>query len=642
LYLVDGQIWVCDNCFGFLKSKNMVKERVYGFLKSGIDAHTLGISHISQLLEECGFKILISNAEISSAVDKISNFHYFEIIKRWILQSNITYLGFSYRLDPKQGLNTFGRLITRIENDRKLSPKTQGVIKKISFAGLPEACDLIKKEFGDRFQTFKGDETPIETLKKLDVPEALIPKSIQESSIYDQMRLEFGDKIIKEEKHKLIPQLPDYDYKDYGTAKDHLLKRLKAAKNHNQLPLTRVHVGPYLEDREKALALFSEWLKKLSHTKYLDIVSVGSSQLSQSHFGENWEGLPNGGGIPFNNELELQAIREDSSPMLVRAYSATKNIASMAYVLEKNLNMAWHALSLWWFNKIDGRGPLSVKQGLSEHLEAIKFIARVQKPFEPNIPHHFAFRGADDVTYVVSAYLAAKTAKSLGIKILILQNMLNTPKSTWGVRDLVKARVLLKLLGTLEDRNFKIIYQPRAGLDYFSPDIEKAKSQLAAVTALMSDVEPEKPESPPIIHVVSYSEALFLATPEVINESIQITKASLKNYPEYRKEKGIFDIISSPEIKSEIQELFDESKTMISHMQKNIKNLYSSDGLYRAFKSGYFPVPFLWECRGEFSNAVKWNIRLIKGGIHVVNKKRKKMPMVQRLHLVKNLMTKGN
>ncbi len=619
----------------------MPEQRIYGFLKSGIDAHTLGISHISQLLEECGFKVFISDSQVSQAVDKISHLHYFEIIKKWILRNHITHLGFSYRLDPQQAVKTFGRLISLIKNDLRLSPQKNGIIKKIYFAGLPDACEGVRKEFGKRFVIFRGDETPIETLKKMDIPDVLIPKSIQESSIYDQIRFDFGKQLIEQEKYKAIPKLPEYHYEGYGTDKDHLSKRLASAKKHQSLPLTRVHVGPYLEDREKALVMFSEWLKQLSKSRFLDIVSVGSSQLSQSHFGESWEGMTNGGGVPFNSELELQAIREDASPMLVRAYSGTKNVARMAYILEKNLNMAWHALSLWWFNKIDGRGPLTVKQGLSEHLEAMKYIANVQKPFEPNIPHHFAFRGADDVTYVVSAYLAAITAKNLGIKMLILQNMLNTPKSTWGVRDIVKARVLLKLVRSLEDTHFKVIYQPRAGLDYFSPDIQKAKIQLAAVTALMSDIEPEKTDSPSIIHVVSFSEALFLATPEVINESIQITKSALKNYPEYRKENAVSDIISSSEIRSECEELYQESKTMVDHMQQNIENLYSSQGLFSVFKSGYFPVPFLWECRDEFSNAVNWSTKLIKGGIQVVDKTGHKMPLKKRLARIDNMMKRG-
>src|SRR5699024_8870354 len=148
------------------------------------------------------------------------------------------------------------------------------------------------------------------------------------------------------------------------------------------------------------------------------------------------------------------------------------------------------------------------------------YIAKTNKPFEANVSHHFAFRGADDVTYIVSAYLAAKLAKGLGIKTYILQNMLNTPRSTWGIQDLAKSRALISLLKELEDDNFRVLLQPRAGLDYFKPDLEEAKIQLAAVTALMDDIDPHNESSPSIIHVVSYSEASHLATPDIINESI--------------------------------------------------------------------------------------------------------------------------
>ena len=112
------------------------------------------------------------------------------------------------------------------------------------------------------------------------------------------------------------------------------------------------------------------------------------------------------------------------------------------------------------------------------------------------------------MTYVISAYLAAKTAKKYGIKHLILQNMLNTPKQTWGIEDLSKGRVMLKLIRELEDAGFHVHLQLRAGLDYFVPNLEKSKVQLAEITALMDDIEPNNPNSPEIIHVVSYSEAV--------------------------------------------------------------------------------------------------------------------------------------
>ena len=622
------------------KDKNSFQIR-YGLVKSALDAHTLGITSVAQLLEECGFRIFIADASIAEAIDHIWSARFFELLKRWIIKNRISRIGFSYRLDPKQALESFARLVHQVESDTQLSFKKEGYVKALYFAGLPEACELVEKEFGARFQTFRGDETPLETLEKLGVPDRLIPKSMRESSVYDELRLSFGEELIKEERHLLIPPFEDYDYEDYGTSRDHVIKRLAVARELGQLPLTRGHVGPYLKDRAKALALFSEWLKRLSRSHFLDIVSVGSSQLSQSLFGEDWGDLPNGGGVPFNSAFELRAVREDACPMLVRAYSATNNIPQVAKILEENLNMAWHAFSLWWFNRIDGRGPLAVRESLTQHLEAIKYIAGKGKPYEPNLPHHFAFRGADDVTYVVSAYLAAKTAKLLGIHYLVLQNMLNNPRSTWGVRDLAKARVLLRLVRSLEDRTFRVIYQPRAGLDYFSPDLNKAKAQLAAVSALMDDVEVEEEESPEIIHVVSYSEAQFLANPEIVNESVQITKAALKHYPEFRNKNFIPDIIQSQELSEATDELWEEAMTLVEDMEKAIENLYTSEGLYTVFKMGYFPVPYLWEGREEFCRAVDWKTKIIDGGVYVVDDRGKKMGIRDRIERIKELNARG-
>ena len=252
---------------------------------------------------------------------------------------------------------------------------------------------------------------------------------------------------------------------------------------------------------------------------------------------------------------------------------------------ERSLNISWHALSFWWFCELDGRGNNDLLENLREHLEAVKYIATTGKPLEPNVPHHFAFRGGDDITYIISAYIAAKTAKSLGIRHLILQNMLNTPKQTWGVQDLAKGRTMLRLVRELEDDNFKVSLQSRAGLDYFAPDLEKAKVQLAAVTALMDDIEPENDDSPQIIHVVSYSEAVRLATPPVIKESIQITLAALEEYRRQRKLGLVENMKYNEEVRFREQSMYAECKESIELLEKHIKNLYTPEGLYLVFVS---------------------------------------------------------
>jgi len=94
---------------------------------------------------------------------------------------------------------------------------------------------------------------------------------------------------------------------------------------------------------------------------------------------------------------------------------------------------------------------------------------------------------------------------------------------------LAKSRAMLQLVRELEDRFVPCHPAAAAGLDYFSPDPDKAKAQLAAVTALMDDIEPHDASSPPVVHVVSYSEASHLADAAVVDESIKITRHAWSN-----------------------------------------------------------------------------------------------------------------
>ncbi|MBE0639811.1 MAG: cobalamin-binding protein, partial [Bacteroidales bacterium] len=387
---------------------------------------------------------------------------------------------------------------------------------------------------------------------------------------------------------------------------------------------------------EEAKREFNAWLRTLAETGFLDIVSVGSSQLSQSDFRTDWGNRPNGGGVPVNSEEDLEKIWEAARPMLVRIYSSTRNVPQMAEVFERTMNIAWHALSFWWFNQIDGRGPNTVAENLRQHIEALKVIAKSGKPFEPNIPHHFAFRGGDDYTYVLSSYLAAIIAKKLGIRYLVLQTMLNTPKYTWGVQDLAKARALLKLVRELEDKNFTVFHQPRAGLDYFSPDLEKAKAQLAAVTAMMDDIEPDNPQQPDIIHVVSYCEAVKLATPEYINESIQITFNALHEYRRQKKAGKMDNMMHHTEAAARTNDLYQEVKAMRQLLEKYIPNLYSPEGLYQVFSKGILVAPYLWECRDEFKEAIKWKTALVDGGVKVVDQKGLPVKPSERIKMILN------
>jgi len=600
-------------------------DEVFGFIRPAVDAHTLGISSVEQLLTDCGYRVVVANAPICAAAGQPAKPDNPALLERWILKGGITRLGFSFRLDPQEGAFAFGQMMHLLRG-RRLFADQGGPIAGVYFAGLPATCERVKREHGDRVAVFCGDETPAETLQKIGVPPSRIPRVLSEQTSYDEMRLEFARDLIHSEKHLQIQPADRSGYPEFGTSQDRVVARVRHSAENRLPPLMRAHVGPYLPDRIEAVHLFLDWIRQLAQAGLLDVLSIGTSQLTQSNFGEDWGNQPNGGGVPINSSQEFRAIWEAARPMLVRTYAGTKNIPQLARLYEDTIHIAWHALSFWWFSQIDGRGPYPMRESLRQHIETLRFIASSGKPFEPNIPHHFAFRGADDVTYVVSAVLAARTAKALGVRHFILQNMLNTPKSTWGVQDLAKSRAMLQLVRELEDEGFQAILQPRAGLDCFSHDLDKAKVQLAAVSALMDDIEPHDPISPPMIHVVSYSEASHLADPPVVNESIQITRAAIEEYRRLRARGKVPDMSRHPEVDRRTGELLEGARSVLKIIEEAIPAPYTAEGLYTIFASGFLPVPYLWECRDEFRHALKWQTRLLKGSVVVVDESGRPIP----------------
>lgn len=614
----------------------ILQDEQIGFLHPSIDAHTLGISQAAQILSDCDYKVIIAGDEVCRAIEDLSTETNADYFISWLQTQRICHIGFSYRLDPQDAVKSFDRFYHFLRK-RSVLKEQGGQIRRIYFAGLPASCEQIQARFGERVTTFAGDESIKGFLCKMGVPETYIPRNLYKSTAYDDLRLKIAEEYLSKDEYLSVRPVDRSGYEEFGTFRDTVVKRLFHGARNGLPPLMRVHVGPYYSDmkRHEMISLFNSWLQKLSKAGFLDIVSIGSSQLSQSRFGENWQGAPNGGGVPVNSAEEYYSFWENSRPMLLRTYAGTKNIPELARLYEKTINIAWHALSFWWFNKIDGRGPLPLSENLIEHFKTVRYIAESGKPLEANVPHHFAFRGADDVAYVLSGFLAAKAAKKSGIRYYITQIMLNTPSRTWGIQDLAKARALQYLVRTLEDEHFSSVLQPRAGLDYFSHDLEKAKRQLFAVTALMDDIEPHEVGSPHIIHVVSYSEASHLADPDVINDSIKITRYALEKYRELKKRGVLEDLTIEREIGERTQELLNEVSVLIREIESTVPNPYSPEGFYEIFKRGYLPVPYLWEEREAFPAAIHWNTRLIDGGVKVVNQEGTKMSIQDRIHKIR-------
>ena len=614
---------------------SVTRRDVFGFVRPMIDAHTLGLSSVSELLKTCGLTTVIADRAICEAVVTPKRRESINLLKNWILRQRITRLGFSYRLDPRDGATAFIRFFHHLHRNGLLAD-TGGPLKSVYFAGLPQACELVVREFGSRVKVFRGDESPEETLTELGLNSNLVSTTVAEELSYDRALRAFASELIAKGEYLAEAPLDRSASHGYGTERDSLVTRIRHSAERHLPPLIRAHVGPYLPDRTEAIRLFLEWCRRLGTSGLLDILSVGTSQLSQANFGEDWRGLPNGGGVPLNSAAEFSEVWQAARPMLVRTYAGTRNTAQLAWMYEETLHAAWHTFSFWWFCQLDGRGPLSLRENLDMHIETLRFVANSGKPFEPNVSHHFSFRGADDVTYVVSAVLAAQMAKSMGVRYLVLPNMLNTPKSIWGTQDLAKSRVMLSLVRQLEDNNFRVFLQPRAGLDLFSPDPEKAKIQLAAASALMDDIEPHNWNSPPIIHVVSYSEAFQLADPAIIDESIRITRAAIREYRSRKADGEVPVTLSGSAIQTRTKQLMSEARTVLRAIEEWIQTPRHSDRLYEIFAAGFLPVPFLWECRDKFQRAVQWRTKLIRGGVMVVDEKGRPISAEERIHTAVN------
>jgi hypothetical protein len=594
------------------------KSDCFGLVRPAVDAHTLGISSVEQILRDCSLVAVVADAVTCEAFGTPQSPASAAVIERWLRENRVTALGFSYRLDPQEGPALFERLVHKLKS-RRLLVAQGGPVHALYFAGLPAACRIVKERVPEVNGVFCGDETPAETLGILGVSARAIPNELAEGIAYDEARLAFGRDLVRAGEYLAVKPVDRSGYRGFGTKADTLLARARDGRKRRLPPIMRAHVGPYLPDRKEAVREFLEWTRRLAVSGYLDVLSIGTSQLTQSDFGGDWTGKPNGGGVPLNSPEEFATVWQAARPMLVRAYAGTRDIPALAKMYEETINIAWHALSLWWFCQIDGRGPYTVRENLKQHIDTLKSIASTGKPFEANVPHHFAFRGADDVTYIVSAVLAAKLAKSLGIRHFVLQNMLNTPKYTWGIQDLAKSRAMLRMVRELEDVKFHVILQPRGGLDYFSPNMTKAKAQLAAVTALMDDIEPRKADSPDVIHVVSYSEASQLADPEVVNESIKITRHALMQYRGLRAKGQIDDMASNPDVAERTEELLAQARTVLAFIESTILQPYTPEGMYQVFASGFLPVPYLWECRAEFRHATQWPTKVIRGSVKVVD-----------------------
>jgi len=456
-----------------------------------------------------------------------------------IQKENYDIVGISYRLTPstvRPLLRDFIKGYERIENKPE----------RIFFAGTPEVVK-VAKEFKMFDEYFVGGESRYKLIS-----------------------------ILKNEKERVDQEFP---------IPMDLISRIKWK---SPFPIIRAHFG-LPELKETIIGI-----KEIAEAEVLDVISIAPDQNTQANYfhpEKQIDVLSGAGGVPLRCREDFEGLYKASlvgNRPLLRIYAGTRDFIQLAKLFRETIKNAWAAIPIFWFNQMDGRGPLTLREAIKQHLEAIKWHGENNIPVEINDSHHWSLRDAPDAITVADMYLSGIIAKKLGVKHFLAQYMFNTPPSSSFDMDLAKILAMNELLLTLVDDSFSLIKQVRTGLASFPLNLDKAKGQLAAATMIQLAIKPD------IIHVVSYSEAHHAARPEDVIESCNIVDQVINMT--YSSRLNFID----DEIKNRKEELINQARWIVNLIPSLARTPFEQENpfvnfkvLNRLIKYGIFDAPHL-------------------------------------------------
>lgn len=204
---------------------------VVGIIHPAIDAHTLGGAYIAQQLRDCGVTVAVGDGPVSEALmDPLAEQNLL-LLRRWLARHRVSHLGYSYRLDPENGLRLYSALLATLRRARLLH-EHGGPLRGLYFAGLPATCELVVRAHGHRVVAFRGDEAVEDTLELLGVPPDRIPTALADSAGYDRLRRQFGETLVRRREYLAVsaPDRGGADYPEYGSLRDTLEARLASSR----------------------------------------------------------------------------------------------------------------------------------------------------------------------------------------------------------------------------------------------------------------------------------------------------------------------------------------------------------------------------------------------------------------------------
>ena len=492
----------------------------------GEDVHVAGVVKFLKLAAEGGW-----NTEYLGPAVSIQNF--IQALKKY----NAELGAVSYRLTPETGKSLLIQLKEAIEKE--------GLTTRFVFGGTPVVVEEAEK-LGLFEKCFSGSESDESTLSFLK-----------------------GELLTKTEQKAFSQTFVD---------------RLTWS---HPFPLIRHHFG--LPDVDSTI----DGIKKISDSMILDVISLGIDQDAQENFfhPERQDQRSSGaGGVPVRTPQEYKLLHDASRRgnfPLMRVYSGTDDQLKLAEIYVKSLNNAWCATSIYWFNQLDKRGPLNLKESIEIHQELMRWHSDRNIPIEVNEPHQWGMREAPDIIYATTSYLSAYNAKKMGVRDYIAQYMFNCPAGMSDKMDLAKMLACIELSESLSDANFKIYRQTRTGLLSYPVDPAAARGHLASSVYLQMALKPH------IIHVVGASEAHHATSAEELIESVSIARRVIQNAL-----RGIPDMTYDPSIQKRKNELLSEVKLTLNAIRllsnNDDKDPLSDPGtLTRAVERGVLDAPHL-------------------------------------------------
>ncbi|MHB8992913.1 MAG: glutamate mutase L, partial [Chloroflexota bacterium] len=401
----------------------------------------------------------------------------------------------------------------------ELHPSESGI--RYCFGGLRPAANLVRAMTG--VPTERDDFSPPDE-RHYDL-EAIAEEYRGKPLFHHFFEVIADDYITMEELERFARGQPVHGITEQLQWSDFLVERIRQVRERENRPIIRAHIGIAAETIEPTIA----GIEKLADAGAVEIVSLAPDQTSQELLAKFIRGeedpsryLAGQGGAPIRSVEDLKrlkaATRRGNYPMS-RIYSGTDELLELAKLWEEHLNSCFPAVPIFFYNQMDGRGPISIRDSFREHFDTIRYWESVGKPCEINDPHQWGLRYASDDMQVTDHVLCGLIALKLGVKQYVMQMMFELPPDISALDDLAKMKAAYELIEPLTRHfDFKIIRETRSGLPSFPPDLFQAKGHLAFGIYTQLFLEPD------ILHVVTHSEAHHEAKAEDIIESCQITK----------------------------------------------------------------------------------------------------------------------